>query len=361
MVIGKVVSCESARFYAVSMGRCSEHRTNRDFSARAAASYGMIAFMLLAAILVSQTWSIACAGELALDGVLPEAAPLKQVAKALEAADLSLAQLGSPLTRSSRSAGEPAHAGWLRLAGLDILSLGNGRVMSAGPKGFADTIEALAAADIAFSGAAGDAKRAMRPVVVRTKNGIRVAVLSVLAYPTRSALLGATPARADSPGVNVLNFGGKVDSAALAKIASVVQQSLVQADVLVVSLHWGNERQTTPTSYQVSLGRAFAEAGADLVVGHNPNALQGAERHRGVPILYSLGTLVSDEWGQTAVVRLSFEGRELTNFEIVPCRRVDGRAVPLDEPDAGKARVAFGQLGLNLMRQYPSPESKPLF
>ncbi len=48
-----------------------------------------------------------------------------------------------------------------------------------------------------------------------------------------------------------------------------------------------------PTSYQVELAHDFIDAGADVVWGHHPHVLQGAELYHGHPILYSMGNLVS--------------------------------------------------------------------
>jgi poly-gamma-glutamate synthesis protein (capsule biosynthesis protein) len=40
----------------------------------------------------------------------------------------------------------------------------------------------------------------------------------------------------------------------------------------------------------------FVEAGADAVVGAHPHVMQGMEVYKGVPILYSLGNFVFDQY-----------------------------------------------------------------
>lgn len=75
---------------------------------------------------------------------------------------------------------------------------------------------------------------------------------------------------------------------------------------LVVTMHLGGEgiaaqrtRDTTELyaggsrGNVVAFARTAADAGADFVVGHGPHVLRGAEWHQGVPVLYSLGNLVT--------------------------------------------------------------------
>ena len=68
-----------------------------------------------------------------------------------------------------------------------------------------------------------------------------------------------------------------------------------EADLVIVSMHWGKEYDHRPTDFQKALGRIAMDAGADLVIGHHPHVIQGIEfRGRGV-IAYSLGNFVFDQ------------------------------------------------------------------
>ena len=90
---------------------------------------------------------------------------------------------------------------------------------------------------------------------------------------------------------------GTLDGKATERIGELVASGTKGGAFLAVALHWGNEKETLPTPYQVALGRAFVDAGADLVLGHHPHVLQGAEIYRGKPIFHSLGNLVSPRPG----------------------------------------------------------------
>ena len=71
-----------------------------------------------------------------------------------------------------------------------------------------------------------------------------------------------------------------------------------QADVVIVSAHWGNEYSFKPNSFQQTYAELLCELGVDVVVGMHPHCLQPMEwktsstGHR-MLLTYSLGNFVS--------------------------------------------------------------------
>ena len=53
------------------------------------------------------------------------------------------------------------------------------------------------------------------------------------------------------------------------------------------------ERFRIPSPAQMDQARAFADAGASLVLGHHPHVVQGMEMVGNVPVVYSLGNFMS--------------------------------------------------------------------
>ncbi len=51
-------------------------------------------------------------------------------------------------------------------------------------------------------------------------------------------------------------------------------------NVLIISLHAGEEYSPEPTPFQISFAHSAIDAGADLVVGHHPHMLQKIEKYR---------------------------------------------------------------------------------
>lgn len=100
------------------------------------------------------------------------------------------------------------------------------------------------------------------------------------------------------------------------------------AEIIIVSIHWGEENATTPGDFQVELGHAAVDAGADLVIGHHPRVLQGIELYKGKYICYSLGTFLTGDTGltdmDTVIFQQTFTLKDKTlesDFQLIPCVR----------------------------------------
>ena len=74
-------------------------------------------------------------------------------------------------------------------------------------------------------------------------------------------------------------------------------------DVVVVSLHWGEEFVDQPSMQEVELGHAVIDAGATAVLGHHRHVVRPVERYRHGVIAYSLGNLIGDMVWYTAFRR----------------------------------------------------------
>jgi poly-gamma-glutamate synthesis protein (capsule biosynthesis protein) len=80
-------------------------------------------------------------------------------------------------------------------------------------------------------------------------------------------------------------------AAILSKVASVKQD----VDILVVSMHWGNEYQQQPPEVIVKYAHDLIDAGADVIAGNHPHVVQRSEAYHDGIIFYSLGNLVFDQ------------------------------------------------------------------
>jgi poly-gamma-glutamate synthesis protein (capsule biosynthesis protein) len=61
-----------------------------------------------------------------------------------------------------------------------------------------------------------------------------------------------------------------------------------QADIVVVSCHWGLGKEVL--AYMIEIAHAAIDAGADVVIGHGPHHFLPVELYRGKPIFYGLGS-----------------------------------------------------------------------
>ena len=68
---------------------------------------------------------------------------------------------------------------------------------------------------------------------------------------------------------------------------------------MIVLTHWGTQYTHRPESSQRLAARAFADAGADLVIGGHPHWVQGLEMAGSAVVVHSLGNFVFDMDFQT--------------------------------------------------------------
>lgn len=199
----------------------------------------------------------------------------------------------------------------LKAAGFTVFSLANNHSLDYGPDGLADTVAALTDAGIQSAGAGTDSLAARRPAFLNVE-GFKVALLAYsLTLPENFFAGPAKPGTA---------FGHEQH------MRTDVASARQQADIVLVSFHWGQEGRTELRDYQMRLGRAAIDAGADAVLGHHPHILQGVERYKKGVILYSLGNFVFGSYSKTAtrsaIAQLAFSRSEsgpvLSAVELVP-------------------------------------------
>jgi poly-gamma-glutamate synthesis protein (capsule biosynthesis protein) len=142
------------------------------------------------------------------------------------------------------------------------------------------------------------------------------------------------------------------ESGMISNIKKLRQQG---ADVVIVSLHWGDERHYAPNEYQQRMGRLAIDSGADVVFGHHPHVLQPLEFYNGGLIMYSMGNFSfggnrnpSDK--DTLVLQQEFVRTADGSFVmgetiLIPCRissvsnRNDYQPTPYAFSDPGYLRV----------------------
>lgn len=195
----------------------------------------------------------------------------------------------------------------LARAGFNVVSLANNHILDYGVDGLTDTLAALDSAGIAYAGAGQDLAAARRPAIL-TVEGTRVAVLAYsLTFPENFYAGARRPGTA---------FGHEQH------VRADVAEARRQADIVLVSFHWGQEGKTTLREYQTRLGRAAIDAGAQAVIGHHPHILQGVEQYKDGVILYSLGNFTFGSYSpsarRSAVAQLHFVGTRLAGLTMIP-------------------------------------------
>lgn len=187
----------------------------------------------------------------------------------------------------------PANVGCLGVARIDVCTLANNHVLDWGRDGLDETLHTLHRAGLRTAGAGHDLDEASAPAELPLAGGGRLLVFA--RADDRCGVLPAWSATARRAGVALLP---ELSHATAQRLAEQVQQHRRPGDLVVVSVHWGdNWVAEVPLEH-----RAFAHAlidlqAADLVHGHSSHHPLPAEVYRGKLILYGCGDLINDYEG----------------------------------------------------------------
>jgi poly-gamma-glutamate capsule biosynthesis protein CapA/YwtB (metallophosphatase superfamily) len=165
----------------------------------------------------------------------------------------------------------------LRHLGVACVTLANNHALDFGAVALLDTCRHLAEAGIAWVGAGVDERAARTPVVLE-RAGLRVGVVGVTDHPPAYA------AAAGRPGVAYAGLRHGVPGWLSDRVAGL------DADVVVVSPHWGPNMVGEPVPHVRSAAATLLDAGATMVAGHSAHVFHGvADR-----VLYDLGGFIDD-------------------------------------------------------------------
>ena len=201
----------------------------------------------------------------------------------------------------------PRNADALRGAGFDAVTFANNHHLDSGYDAFYRTLEVLGSLEIAVCGAGADLAEARRPAIIE-RGGTRIAFLgysSILfpGYEAGHGKPGCVPLRAythyhqietEQPGSQpeIRTFVHDEDLSAL---VADVRRAKDDADVVIVSPHWGvHFSPIVIADYETEAARAAIDAGADLVLGHHQHILKAVQVYRGKVIFHGLGNFAVD-------------------------------------------------------------------
>jgi poly-gamma-glutamate synthesis protein (capsule biosynthesis protein) len=186
----------------------------------------------------------------------------------------------------------PENVGCLTAARIDCCCLANNHILDWGCEGLRDTIEVLDGAKIAHTGAGFDLQGATAPAVLDLDTKGRVLVFA-LGSPTSGIPL-SWAAMDDRPGVNLVT--DLSESSAL-RVADEVCAFKQFGDLLVVSIHWGENWGYEISANQINFAHRLIDAGVDLIHGHSSHHVKAIEVYRERLILYGCGDFLTDYEG----------------------------------------------------------------
>ena len=193
--------------------------------------------------------------------------PMSNVRHIFEADDFTLVNLECALTSSYpteeemvelethrfRFRGPTDYTNILTGSSIEFASCANNHSRDYGLQGLLDTWDALEDADLAYASFG-------RPCVATTQSGLTIGVCAIF--------FGFTQAQIENTVKQLRDKG---------------------AEIIIMSIHWGDEGVYLPDQLQQNMGHMAIDAGVDIVYGHHPHVLQRIEEYGDGIIYYSLG------------------------------------------------------------------------
>lgn len=93
-------------------------------------------------------------------------------------------------------------------------------------------------------------------------------------------------------GLHTLGSAGYDES----ELETLINEMSTQSALQVAYIHWGDEYVVRPNVAQRNLASTLVAHGIDLVIGHHPHVVQSIEYIDGVPVFYSLGNFIFDQY-----------------------------------------------------------------
>lgn len=167
--------------------------------------------------------------------------------------------------------------------GFNLVSLANNHTLDKGKSGIYSSLNYWQGKEnVMTAGSYSSEENRITPNIME-KNGITYALL---AYTTTTNGLNTFK---DEP-----------------YLITVYDEELVKADIerlrdkvdlLMVSMHWGEEYTHTPTTEQKEIAEYLASLNVDIVIGHHPHVVQPIDFIDDTMVIYSLGNFIASQYG----------------------------------------------------------------
>ncbi len=271
-----------------------------------------------------------------------------QIQPLVSSADLALCHLETPLSADNTNLTQPRVFSFasphelaknLADAGYDGCDFASNHTMDRGLEGLGETEDVLAEAGLGYAGPTARKGRAGKAYVYDVQ-GVAVAHLAYT-YTLPNDGSPNTVVPADAPWLGrslwpLVGADGILTDAAQARAGG--------AEVVIVSMQWGQEYHTEPTADQIGIAQTLLDSGdVDLILGTHVHVPQPCAKINDRYVLYGMGNGVSNQSpetdsrlrpetqeGMVAEVTLTLdpEGTVTSTLAVLPTRvNLDGHVI----------------------------------
>lgn len=245
--------------------------------------------------------------------------PFIKIKEHIEYADISFANLecvisdkGEKRRKKINYGATPVSLESVLYSGIDVLSIANNHVYDMGEQGLNRMIELLDDSPIYQGGSGKDSESAGKPVIVQV-NGLKLAFLFYNSTGFQFCAGGKTA------GYNCLDYE-KYDNY-IGKLLNDMGE-IKDADVKIISFHWGDNYKSTPTDAQIKFAHTAIDIGIDAILGHSSHIFHGIEIYKNKPVLYDMGDLLVDKYDdwdtRSFLYYLTFSEKGFSKIELIP-------------------------------------------
>ena len=221
----------------------------------------------------------------------------------------------------------------LKEMGVDIVKLANNHACDYGSQSLLDTMDTLNSAGIEYVGAGKNLQEAMTPVYIEA-DGKTVAFVAA----SRAEKNIKTPQATETePGI-LRCYDTEL-------FIETIKEAKKNADFVLAYVHWGTEYSYELEDVQLQTGKAYLDAGADVIIGAHSHCLQGMEYYDGKPIIYSLGNYwFNEKTLDTMLLELHFSGNDLgsqLDVKVIPAIQEDYKTTFVSDKEERERIFSF--------------------
>lgn len=202
--------------------------------------------------------------------------------------------------------GAPLSVKYLKECNFKLLSIANNHIMQHGNEAFWETIKILEKNQIKPIGILADDSYHSRPFTTIV-NKIKIGFLAYSQRPEEY-----------KPGEELYCIADDK------KIYDDLKKLKKMVDVIIVSMHWGDEYIEFPSIEQKEKARKIIDNGASVIIGHHPHVIQGIENYKSGLIAYSLGNFVFDMWlpetKKSIIIEIILTKDGVMDYHIIPVK-----------------------------------------
>ena len=235
---------------------------------------------------------------------------------------------------------KPERVSVLQEMGVDVVTLANNHVYDYGKQALIDTFDTLEDAGIHYFGAGRNLEEAMEPVYYTIDD-------KVIAFvgASRAEKNKMTPQATDEkPGI-LRCYDTEL-------FLQSIHEADEKADFVIAVVHWGTEYSYDLEEVQLTTGKEYLDAGADVIIGAHSHCLQGMEYYDGKPIVYSLGNYwFNNKTLDSMLLELHFYGNDEEQYldmKMIPAIQKNATVNWVDETEQQRIYDFMESISVNI-------------